>query len=182
MLVIKQYIQRRNLFKKANKHDMQDYDSNHKKIYKQSPVTTTLEKSSSGNLSEKKKNNQRINDKKIHQISKSSSNIYMPTNEQSSEQEIRTPMLSNYDKLSNSSFINPHNGLNLSHANLYSNFNNQNNEQDNFEQFDGFKLITRNGSTKIVNGQNDDISEYEIPIIRYSDRPALNQYSNNFMN
>lgn len=195
MLVIKQYIQRRNLFKKFNKLDMHEYDSSHKKIYcnTQSPVKTNLEKSnintSDTNISvtkspkkEKNKNIQRIGDKKSNKISKSSSNIYMP-NEQSSEQEIRTPMLSNYDKLSNNSFINQHNGLNLSHANLHNNnYNNQVNEQENFDQFDGFKLITRNGSTKIVNGQNDDISEYEIPIIRYNDRPSLNQYTNNFIN
>ena len=45
--------------------------------------------------------------------------------------------------------------------------------------FENFKLITKNGSTKIVNGTSDNLSEYEIPIIRYNDR-MMQQYSNNY--
>ncbi len=80
----------------------------------------------------------------------------------------------NYNKNSNNN-LHHHNSNNInSHTLRASNqFQDMHNELENFENF---KLITRNGSTKIVNGTNDDISEYEIPIIRYNDR-VMQQYS-----
>ena len=65
------------------------------------------------------------------------------------------------------------NNINSNTLRASNQFQDMHSELDNFENF---KLITRNGSTKIVNGTNDDISEYEIPIIRYNDR-VMQQYS-----
>lgn len=71
--------------------------------------------------------------------------------------------------------------MNFNNLNYNNNPNKPNQFQDmNYDldtsNFENFKLITKNGNTKIVNGTNDDISEYEIPIIRYNDR-LMQQYS-----
>jgi hypothetical protein len=81
-----------------------------------------------------------------------------------------------------------HSNYNTNPRSTKNNYTEQSNYQQNQQQqhhfddyeldnFENFKLITKNGSTKIVNGINDNISEYEIPIIRYNDR-IMQQYTN----
>jgi len=119
-------------------------------------------------------------------ISKSSSNIYNDTSADVTTRMTPIQLIpynnnkSNYEKLNNNfnpNFVNPRSAFtsHLSQTNLH-NYNQ--NDLDRFDNFEGFKLITRNGSTKIVNGQDDNISEYEIPIIRYNDRSMQQQYIN----
>lgn len=204
MLVIKQYIQRRNLYRKVNKPDLHEYDQPTKKqpltqqkLQKsekppksskssRSMKSNTANSTISLNQPKAKKNNDRDRNSppsKIatnsSRISKSSNNIY--TESSSDMPTSQTPMINtNYERLNNhfnpnfASNINANSFVNHSHSNLC----NYNNDLEQYDKFEGFKLITRNGSTKIVNGQNDDISEYEIPIIRYNDRSMQQQYMN----
>ena len=194
MLVIKQYIQRRNLYKKLKKLDIHEYQPLPARIESQTKSTSNLKlnKNKSSTITAAPNNNNNNNNaspkiKKSGRVSKSSTNLYNQTDSSSS---------GNYDKYSKNNFNNQindtfgnsnNNNANgfakLSHNNLY-NYNNNNNEiNNNFdENFEGFKLITRNGSTKIVNGTNDDISEYEIPIIRYNERSLMQQYSSHMDN
>lgn len=198
MLVIKQYIQRRNLYRKLSKPDIHEYESQSKstktlktttkpqlqaKKNENSSNQTKTNKipgGSSSNLSHKlPKEVQNNKPRNSSRISKSSTNIYSDSSADSQQ-----PMLPNnqqqssqYERLNNhfnQNFHNSNSFANHSHSNLYDYAN-----TNNFDNYEGFKLITRNGSTKIVNGQNDDISEYEIPIIRYNDRSMIQQYSNN---
>ena len=194
MLVIKQYIQRRNLYKKLKKLDIHEYQPLPTRIESQSKSTSNLKlnKNKSSTISAATNNNNgsiaspKI--KKSGRVSKSSTNLYNQTDSSSS---------GNYEKYSKNNFNNQindsfgNNNANgfakLSHSNLY-NYNNNNNNNNNDlnnnfdDNFEGFKLITRNGSTKIVNGTNDDISEYEIPIIRYNERSVMQQYSSHMDN
>lgn len=197
MLVIKQYIQRRNMYRKLTKPDIHEYEKFTKNLESKSkPSTANLNKtsikvkSSANNLNtkspklEKKANSRPIENykHKNSRISKSSTNIYTETAGDSNvpmlqQQNNHQPHQSQYERLNNNFNPNFHQSnsfANQSHSNLYDSANN-----NNFDNFEGFKLITRNGSTKIVNGNNDDISEYEIPIIRYNDRSMMQQYSNN---
>lgn len=197
MLVIKQYIQRRNLYRKLAKPDLHEYDTQAKppkiittpsskppangKLANQSNKSIkTSRQGSVSNLSQKSPRDGPPNNKQRNsRISKSSTNIYSDSSADSQQ-----PMLPNqnyqksqYERLNNNfnpNFQQSNSIVNQSHSNLYD-YSNGN----NFDNFEGFKLITRNGSTKIVNGQNDDISEYEIPIIRYNDRSIMQQYTNN---
>lgn len=219
MLVIKQYIQRRNMYRKLNKPDIHEYDeAPNKKNVSDKPPQTPINKTSQNNSTKSSGNKIRttrassivsLNQAKQQnpsttktpdpkavpptilkasssRISKSSNNINNdghngPNNGPNGHNNNK----SNYEKLNNNfnpNFVNnnmTNSFTNHSHANLY-NYNNGHNQQDldQFDNFEGFKLITRNGSTKIVNGQNDDISEYEIPIIRYNDRSMQQQYLN----
>ncbi len=224
MLVIKQYIHRRNIYRKIARPDLHEYEQPQQKLPSTNKTTrqvenlppapeikTTLHSGKSINNNKFAKTNSTVSlnhkatptknqnsssSAKITQpslvtanssrISKSSNNIFNDTSADVTTHLTPIQLIphnnqkSNYEKLNNNfnpNFVNSHSAFTNHHSqsNLY-NYNQ--NDLDRFDNFEGFKLITRNGSTKIVNGQNDDISEYEIPIIRYNDRSMQQQYMN----